>query len=236
MNIRGEMMEKISTIIAEDDTQNAEILSQYIGRLNNFKIVGIAQSLLQATELVDIAQPNLIILDHYFPDGKGTELLQHIRHNEYQTDVIMVTAAKDVETIRSAMFGGIFDYLIKPISYQRLDDSLKKYQEYISRIRAPEQFHQHDVDRLLKHNTIHQPVSADRLPKGIDSLTLNKVRAYLGENIIPITAEKLGESLNISRTTARRYLEYLVSLNEVKADVNYGGVGRPERIYIGSKK
>ncbi|MCP3689586.1 MAG: two-component system response regulator, partial [Gammaproteobacteria bacterium] len=44
-------------------------------------------------------------------------------------------------------------------------------------------------------------------------------------------AEQVGQSIGASRTTARRYLEYLVSNSELKVDVSYGGVGRPERHY-----
>ena len=44
-------------------------------------------------------------------------------------------------------------------------------------------------------------------------------------------AELVGQNIGISRTTARRYLEYLVSTNELAVDVTYGGVGRPERHY-----
>ena len=39
-------------------------------------------------------------------------------------------------------------------------------------------------------------------------------------------AELVGQNIGISRTTARRYLEYLVSTNELAVDVTYGGVGR----------
>ncbi|MED5402650.1 MAG: two-component system response regulator, partial [SAR324 cluster bacterium] len=35
-----------------------------------------------------------------------------------------------------------------------------------------------------------------------------------------------------SRTTVRRYLEFLVSQTFLDVDVNYGGVGRPERRYF----
>ncbi len=224
-------MSKISIIIAEDDPRNAEILNRFISRLSYFQVDGIAETLLQAKDLFEVIQPDLIILDHYFPDGKGTELLQQIREEKSHTDVIMITAAKDVDTIRNALHGGVFDYLIKPISYQRLEKSMKKYQDYYYRMHNLDNMQQHDVDKLLQLNPNSTPSSAPRLPKGIDSLTLNKIKIHLKECPKHITAEKLGLSLKISRTTARRYLEYLVSLNELTADVTYGGVGRPERIY-----
>ena len=41
----------------------------------------------------------------------------------------------------------------------------------------------------------------------------------------------MGSIIGASRSTARRYLEYLTSTEEVKTEVNYGSVGRPERRY-----
>ncbi|WP_411835175.1 hypothetical protein [Peribacillus frigoritolerans] len=35
----------------------------------------------------------------------------------------------------------------------------------------------------------------------------------------------------MSRTTARRYLEHLMSEEKIDADLTYGTVGRPERVY-----
>ncbi|MGK0700962.1 hypothetical protein ACR3I8_16185 [Priestia flexa] len=46
-----------------------------------------------------------------------------------------------------------------------------------------------------------------------------------------MTAEELGKLLGASRTTSRRYLEYLISIREAKAELVYGIVGRPERKY-----
>ncbi|MCI4139764.1 DNA-binding response regulator, partial [Bacillus vallismortis] len=46
-----------------------------------------------------------------------------------------------------------------------------------------------------------------------------------------LTAEELGEKMGASRTTARRYAEYLVSTEEARAELEYGIIGMPERKY-----
>ncbi len=69
------------------------------------------------------------------------------------------------------------------------------------------------------------------LPKGIDELTLEKVKeAFVSKDIFH-TAESLGELIGISKTTARRYLEHCAALTYLSAEVVHGKVGRPERIY-----
>ena len=47
-----------------------------------------------------------------------------------------------------------------------------------------------------------------------------------------LTSEEVASHLGASRTTVRRYLEFLVSQIILDVDVNYGGVGRPERRYF----
>ena len=46
------------------------------------------------------------------------------------------------------------------------------------------------------------------------------------------TAELLGKNIGVSRSTARRYLEFLVTQKQVYTELTYGTVGRPERRYF----
>ena len=71
----------------------------------------------------------------------------------------------------------------------------------------------------------------DELPTGIDPLTLNAVRKLFKEPGVQHTAETVAQALTISRTTARRYLEYCASRHLIIAEIVHGKVGRPQRIY-----
>ncbi len=93
---------------------------------------------------------------------------------------------------------------------------------------------QHDLDHFFGIRATEESDN-ERLkntPKGIDPLTLEKVKEIMQHTNHGITAEKLGEQIGASRTTARRYLEFLISEKEVVADLQYGTIGRPERIYF----
>lgn len=74
------------------------------------------------------------------------------------------------------------------------------------------------------------------LPTGINSLTLDKVKTLMALENSGITAEELGEKMGASRTTARRYVEYLVTTGECRAELAYGIIGRPERKYYPAKQ
>ncbi len=226
-------MNLIRVVIAEDDQQIAEIQKRFLERIEGFELVGIAHSLEDAEDLVDVLQPDLLLLDIHFPAGTGLDLLRKLRARSSSVDVILVTAAKEVDSLREALHGGVFDYILKPLVFERLQETLDRYHQHLQKLKTMQTVVQSDVDTILPHSTAaitHESVEL-RLPKGVDALTLEKVRSVFSMNSAALSAEEVGEYIGASRTTARRYLEFLVSNNELSAEVSYGSVGRPERKY-----
>ena len=226
----------IEVLIVEDDLRIAEIQKRFLDLIDGFKAVGIAASYVEAKTLIEILQPDLILLDVYFPDMNGLELLKETKILTKQIDVIMITAAKEIEKVQSAIRLGVFDYIIKPVIFDRFKQSLQRYKDYHEELLklSKENSHvsQQEVDKLLwKESDITNNERA-YLPKGIDPLTLDKVIEVLGKVKTGLTAESVAKEVGVSRTTARRYLEHLVSIEKIEADLSYGTVGRPERVYI----
>ncbi|MCV2403548.1 response regulator [Marinomonas sp. C2222] len=225
-------MSNIRVVIAEDDLQIAEIQKRFLERIDGYELVGMAHGLQEAEDLVEVLQPELVLLDVQFPTGTGLELLRKLRSCNSAVDVILITAAKEVETLREALHGGVFDYILKPLVFERLQEALHNYQQHLQKLLAMQQLAQTDVDIVLpRHQGSQAAPTETRLPKGVDCLTLDKVKSVFAEAEGSLSAEDVGEMIGASRTTARRYLEYLVSTNEVTAEVSYGTVGRPERRY-----
>ncbi len=215
-------------MIVEDDIGIAEIHRRNLDKIDYVEVIGIAASKEEATTLLDVLNPDLVLLDIYFPDGNGLDILRELRQKELSPDVILITADRDVNTLQEAMRGGVIDYLLKPVIFSRLEESINKYlsqkQQFINRV---------DIDQSMADAMLNSTSSAtiSRLPKGIDGVTLEKVR-QLFTNKNQLTADQAGELIGASRTTARRYLEYLISSGELSADLSYGSVGRPERTYF----
>lgn len=223
-------MTTIKVVIAEDDPQIAEIQRRFLERIDGYDTIGIAYSIADLRDMVDVFEPALILLDVQFGDGNGIDFLQEMRLNHKETDVILITAAKEVETFQNALRGGAFDYILKPLIFNRLEQALTKFRQYFENTLNLTELNQSNVDRIMSSNDQVQTTRPH--PKGIDPLTLDKIRQLLSqdENQL-LTAEEVGQQIGSSRTTARRYLEYLLSINEVSADLHYGTVGRPERLY-----
>ncbi|WP_114418925.1 response regulator [Marinospirillum perlucidum] len=226
-------MKPIRLLIAEDDRQIAEIQRRFVERLEAVELCGLASTLADAREQVAILQPDLVLLDVYFPDGSGLELLRELRAGDQPSDVILITAAKEVDTLRSALRGGVFDYILKPLVFERLQAAIQRYRQHLETLDNLNRVAQEEVDALLPRQAPEAEIPAQspsRLPKGIDPLTLDKIRKVF-QDTSDWSAEAVGQQIGASRTTARRYLEYLVTAEEVVAEVTYGTVGRPERRY-----
>jgi len=235
MELNRPLQSSIEVLIVEDDVKIAEINRRFIEKVDGFHVVGIATDDAQAKEQLDILRPNLVLLDIYFPNASGLDMLSYIRQHYRDTDVIMITAAKEAEAIRDAVRSGAFDYIMKPLVFNRLQETLQRYLDFhreLHRLNTSGSINQSDVDRLWSG-----PGKKDAraeimfLPKGIDKLTLEKIVLAISAAEAGMTAEQIAKEIGVSRSTGRRYLEHLVSAGEVYADLSYGVVGRPERVY-----
>ena len=62
-------------------------------------------------------------------------------------------------------------------------------------------------------------------------MSVDLLRAVLASARRPLTAEEVGRATGVARTTARRYLEYLVTIGETTVESQRVGPGRPFKSY-----
>jgi response regulator of citrate/malate metabolism len=218
----------IRTLIVDDDYMSASVHRSYTERLPGFVVVGEAHTGEEALELVRRTEPDLVLLDIYLPDINGLEVIRRLRASDVALDVIAVTAAKDVETLRGAMQGGVLHYLVKPFLYDTFRERLERYATLKNRLGRMREASQEDVDRLF---ALLRAEGREGLPKGISSPTLSLVIEALRDTNEAVTAVAVAEHAGISRGTARRYLDYLTTAGTVELTLRYGAAGRPEHLY-----
>jgi response regulator of citrate/malate metabolism len=219
----------IHTLVVDDDPMTASIHRSYVERVNGFHVVGEAHSGAEALELAKQLTPDLVLLDIYMPDVSGLEVLRRLREpGAPRVDVIAITAAKDVGTLRSAIHGGVVHYLVKPFLFDALRERLEAYATLrgrLDRLRDPDQ---EDIDHVFWLLRAHGRKS---LPKGISAPTLALVVEALMASDAGVSSVDVAEQAGISRGTSRRYLEYLVSTGAAELSLRYGSAGRPEHLY-----
>jgi len=221
-----------NVLIAEDDPKIAEIHRHFTEKVIGFSVCGIASTLVDTEKMSELLKPDLILLDLYFPKGLGTEILWKLRSRRQATDVILITAAKEMEPLQEAMRGGVFDYILKPVMFTRFQKALKRFCEHRQQLQTENTLNQNEIDRLLHPYKDTSPGEPSH-PKGIDPLTLKKISTvFIQHHPDGFSAEEVGQLIGASRTTARRYLEYLTANGHLSAELIYGAVGRPERKYF----
>jgi len=231
------MNQKLHVLIIEDDFRVADINRQLVEQVEGFQVAEIAKNGEEAIVMLQRANPlpDLILLDLFIPDRSGLDLFWEIRNAHREVGIIMLTAAKETAAIEGTLLGGISDYLIKPVDFVRFEQSLRRFREQKLLLHSMKELEQPEIDRLFGHLPEIFPgtnVEAE-LPKGIDHLTLKGVMKRLGASAnTGVNAMEVGKAVGVSRSTARRYLEHLVSIGKAKAQLNYGEIGRPERRYI----
>jgi response regulator of citrate/malate metabolism len=223
-------MSDVRVLVVEDEPLLAEAHKAYTERVPGFVVVGVAHTARDAMAALRRrggADVDLVLLDFRLPDLHGLDVCRALRAAGSSVDVLAVTSARDLAVVRTAVSLGVTHYLLKPFTFAAFRDKLERYAEYRRQALADgEVAAQHEVDRMfatLRGATRHT------LPKGLDEQTLHTVLAALGDG--GLSATEVGSRTGISRVTARRYLEYLVSADRAVRAPRYGTPGRPEVEY-----
>lgn len=219
----------IKAAIAEDDFRVASIHEQFLEKIEGIEVVGKALNAKEAIELLENTEIDVLLLDNYLPDRNGVSMLPVLRKRFENLDIILITASTERKVVEPSIRNGVIDYIVKPVTFERFKEALEKVFRRRELMDSNEEFNQAVIDQVLTGGQTGG--ETEFLPKGIDPLTLGKVEDTLSSLAGGINAEDLSEHLGASRTTARRYLEYLISVGKARAELEYGIVGRPERKY-----
>ncbi|GGR41501.1 response regulator [Streptomyces netropsis] len=219
----------IEVLVVDDDFRVAEINAAYVARVPGFHVVAKAHNAAQALAMLERGGIDLVLLDHYLPDETGLSLVRRIRQQGHLTDVIMVTAARDIATVQTAMRYGALQYLVKPFAFPALRVKLEAYAQLRRTLDDAEEAGQDQVDRIF--GTLRTAATAAPLPKGHSAPTAELIRQVLSAAACPLSAHEVAERSGLSRSTAQRYLKRLEESGRLSLTLRYGETGRPEHRY-----
>lgn len=129
------------TVLIVDDEENFRInLSEFLVA-QGYEVLG-AGTLAEARESITSGSADLILLDIQLPDGYGSTLLYETANLPSRPPIILITGTTDIEIAVDAMKNGAHDFLIKPVQFSRLEQSLKRAVEVIKMKRELEHYRQ----------------------------------------------------------------------------------------------
>jgi response regulator of citrate/malate metabolism len=217
-------MGDFGVLVVDDDEVIARVFQRVVSGTPGFFIVDVAPSAEHALRVLRRSVGvDLVLLDIGLPGADGTRLLQVIRRMR-GPEVIAVTAMRDQSVVRTMLHLGVLDYLIKPFTFERLRDALIRYKNRELAL-AQGRVSQSELDLVY--------IAADgfSLPRGLNPDTLGAVREAIKRFDGAASANEVANAAFVARVTARRYLEYLTTLQQVECLSEADGPGRPQKTY-----
>lgn len=217
-------MSTVRVLVVEDDFRVARLHADLAGALAGFEVVGVAHTAADALAMAGALQPDLVLLDEYLPDERGSSLLGRL-----EAAVMLISAENDATAIRRAVARGAVNVVLKPFAPPVLTQRLAAFERFWRTLESG-QADQRAVDRALA--VLREGDSpAGAMPKGRSAVTADAVRDALQQAADAMTAQEVAEATGVSRATAQRYLADLVAAGRADLGLRYGSTGRPEHRY-----
>lgn len=221
----------IRVLVVDDDFMVARIHRGFVERVEGFEVVGVASTGAEALASVASLKPDLVLMDLYLPDLFGLDVVAQLRAAGETCDVLVITAAKEAESVRAAVRQGVWGYLLKPFAFPVLKERLEAYAAERARVVEAGELTQADIDAAFGGAGGGSRGAGAALPKGLSAETASAVEAALRGAGDSMSASECAEAVGISRVSARRYLEHFVAAGRAEVSLRYGSTGRPERRY-----
>ena len=226
----------VKVLIVEDDPMVAVINKRFVQQIENAEVFGPVMYEEEVLEVLKNEDIDLIILDVFLPKKNGIDILKSIRNKKYLTDVIMVTAANNVEEIKKAFAYGVVDYLVKPFEFDRFEEAYKKFKKKNDILYKNKGLVQSDIDKMFSENS-SKKIQEEILPKGLNKRTLDKIVDFLMYNSEKVwTLREIAYEIKISNVTIKKYMDYLESMDRISVEMTSGNIGRPELKYYKKKR
>ncbi|WP_341877285.1 response regulator [Defluviitalea saccharophila] len=117
----------IKVVIADDEEKVCQLICSLIDwKALEMEIVGVAHNSIEALELIQSLQPDIMITDIRMPGYDGLELINRGKQIKNDIDFIIISGYSHFEYAQSAIKYGVSDYLLKPIKKNELLASLNK--------------------------------------------------------------------------------------------------------------
>src|SRR4051794_38344727 len=101
----------IRVLVVDDDYHVAHAHALSVGRVEGFVVIGEAHTSAEAQRAVEEQAPDLLLLDMSLPDFSGLDLIRRLAAaGGTVPDFLLVTAARDIESVRTAMQLGALYY------------------------------------------------------------------------------------------------------------------------------
>ena len=190
---------KIKVLLVEDDSILREVIAQFL-EIKKFMVIQ-AKNGLEADFVLKKTNPDVIICDVSMPLMNGLQLLKQIRTDVRYDHVpfIFLTARADKSDLRTGMLAGADDYIIKPITFEELFNSIQKRIERLSQIKENKSFDK-TIQDSISFSSADEHLSLSEI-KNLSKME-SKILKMIGKGM---TSSQISQDLSISTRTVENH-------------------------------
>lgn len=121
-------MEIIKVCLVDDNKELVQMMKEYFDEKEDIEIVGIAHNGQDCLDLIEVEEPDVLILDIIMPHIDGLGVLNKLKTMELNTtpNIIMLTAFGQEEVMKKAVALGASYFILKPFDLDNLADQIRE--------------------------------------------------------------------------------------------------------------
>ena len=119
-------MNAIRIMIIDDHSIVRDGLKYMIGISGDFEVIGEAEGVLDALEILQKIKPDIILLDYKLERSDGVIACREIKKRYPQIKILMLTAFAEEQVVTDAIKSGADGYLLKNIDHDQLAQAIKQ--------------------------------------------------------------------------------------------------------------
>ena len=193
-----ELPEIVRIFLVDDHAVVREGLSELLGAVPGFEVVGEAGTAEQALPRILALRPDVAVLDLRLPDGSGVDVCRDVRSALPQTHCLILTSYDDQDAVLAAVLAGASGYLLKEVRSASLVDAIR--QAAMGRSLLDPAL----VTAVVQRVTATSPEDAK-----LASLT-EREREVLDLVAAGLTNRQIGERLYLAEKTVKNYVSSLL--------------------------
>jgi len=121
---------KIIRVLMVDDHAMMRIgLATFLQAFDDLELVGEASDGIEALELCDRLQPDVVLMDLVMPEMDGVTATRVIRQKYPHIQVIALTSFEEAELVHGVLQAGAIGYLLKDVSAEKLAEAIRAAME-----------------------------------------------------------------------------------------------------------
>ncbi|MFW6351028.1 MAG: LytR/AlgR family response regulator transcription factor [Bacteroidota bacterium] len=143
-------------VIVDDEPGALSVLSQMVSEFFNFEVIGEFSSPDNLINEIANLRPDILFLDIHLGNKSGVDIAKELFNNRCSTQIVFVSAY-DQYALKAFEYN-IIDYILKPVSRERLQKCIEKIEKSFSSRISNENHQSHNQinnkeNRVLRFNT-----------------------------------------------------------------------------------